>query len=292
MPGTDRSGWHGLVGRAVGDQQLWIEAFAIFNFGALVGDIYLAHSVNAFRREAEYVPLVGSVIMAALLAAVLPCRGTRADRVWRIAGHLVGWTAIGVGLVGVILHLDSAVFYDRTIRSLTYAAPFAAPLAYTGLGLLVIANRMVAPRTREWAEWVLLLAMGGFVGNFVFSLTDHAENGFFSGLEWIPVAAAAFATGFLIVPLTARVTRRYIVVTAAVLGTEAAIGVLGFVLHAHADLARGSGPLFGRIIYGAPPLAPLLFVNLAILGGIGLYALSFHVEPTRDADSTGSLREP
>ena len=85
-----------------------------------------------------------------------------------------------IGLTGVILHLDSQFFHARTLRSLTYAAPFAAPLAYTGLGLLLIVNRMVEPDDIEWAQWVLLLALGGFAGNFVFSLTDHAMNGFFN----------------------------------------------------------------------------------------------------------------
>jgi hypothetical protein len=83
-----------------------------------------------------------------------------------------------------VLHLDSRFFDERTIRSLTYAAPFAAPLAFTGLGLLLILNRLVAADSAEWAHWVLLLALGGFIGNFVFSLTDHAQNGFFNPVEW------------------------------------------------------------------------------------------------------------
>ena len=112
-----------------------------------------------------------------------------------------------IGLAGVILHLDSQFFFERTIRSLTYAAPFAAPLAYTGLGLLLIANRLVDPQSPEWAQWVLLLALGGFAGNFVFSLTDHALNGFFNPLEWLPVVSSAFAVGFLAVPFLMAVTR-------------------------------------------------------------------------------------
>jgi hypothetical protein len=87
--------------------------------------------------------------------------------------------------------LQSSFFYERTLRSLTYSAPFAASLACTGLGFLLIMNRMVEPETFEWAQWVLLLALGGFVGNFVFSLSDHVENGFFYPMEWVPVVASA-----------------------------------------------------------------------------------------------------
>ena len=113
---------------------------------------------------------------------------------------MVGWSAILIGLTGVVLHLDSAFFYERTIRSLTYSAPFAAPLAYTGRGFLLVLNRLEEPNSEEWARWVLFMALGGFIGNFIFSLTDHAGNGFFERLEWVPVGASAIAVGFLATP--------------------------------------------------------------------------------------------
>lgn len=258
------------------DPQLWIELFALFNFGGLVGDIFLAHSTNAFRERAEYVPLVFSAAAAVVLAGALPLRQAR-PAWWRAIGHIVGWAAVAVGLAGVILHLDSQFFYARTIRSLTYAAPFAAPLAYTGLGLLLIANRLVAPGTGEWARWVLLLALGGFVGNFVFSLTDHAQNGFFNAIEWVPVASSGIAIGFLLVPFLRPVNRAYLRLTAVILLAQALVGVLGFGLHAMADL-REAGPLLERILSGAPPMAPLLFVNLSLLAGIGLWVLPMSSE--------------
>jgi hypothetical protein len=181
------------------DHQIWIEVFALLNFASLIADIYLAHSENQFRRETEYVPLVFSIAATLVLAAIVPLRRAL-PAVWRDVGHAVGWLSVAVGLGGVVLHLDSRFFAERTLRSLTYAAPFAAPLAYAGLGLLLIANRMVDPKRREWAEWMLLLALGGFIGNFVFSLTDHAANGFFNPFEWLPVVSSACAIGFLLVP--------------------------------------------------------------------------------------------
>jgi len=253
-------------------RQLLVELFVLFNFMGLVFDIFLAHSENHFRRPSEYIPLYFSIAAAVTLAVIVPLR-RRWPAVWRDVGHLVGWLAVVVGVTGVVLHLDSQFFYERTIRSLTYAAPFAAPLAYTGLGLLVIANRMVDPESAEWAQWMLLLALGGFVGNFVFSLTDHAQNGFFSRAEWIPVVSSAFTIGVLVVPFVVRVTTPYLVGCAVVLGGQALVGIAGFALHGAADLRQPAPTLFEKVLSGAPPMAPLLFSNLAVLGWIALAAL-------------------
>ena len=257
--------------------QLLVELFVLANFAGLVVDILLAHSENHFRRGSEYIPLFFSIAAAAILAIVVPLRH-RWPAAWRDVGYLVGWIAVVVGLAGVILHLDSRFFYERTIRSLTYAAPFAAPLAYTGLGLLLIANRMVDPDSTEWAHWVLLLALGGFLGNFVFSLTDHAQNGFFNPAEWIPVVASALGIGVLVVPFVVRVTASYLLLCAAILGVQALVGVAGFALHVQADFRQPAQTILDKILGGAPPMAPLLFPNLAVLGLIALLALSRHAK--------------
>ena len=104
------------------DHQLWVELFALLNLGGLAADIFLAHSQNQFRRESEYVPLVFSILATLALAAVIPLR-RRMPAVWRDVGYLVGWLAVLVGLAGVVLHLDSRFFDERTIKSLVYAAP-------------------------------------------------------------------------------------------------------------------------------------------------------------------------
>ena len=264
MAGPNESRWN--------QPDLWVEAFAILNIGFLTFDIYLAHSVNQFGNRAEYIPLWFSATAPLVLVAALTQRNRRLIY-WKIVGQVVGWSAILVGLTGVILHLESSFFYERTIRSLTYSAPFAAPLAYTGLGFLLVMNRMVDSESVEWPQWVLLFTVGGFIGNFVFSLTDHAENGFFFAVEWVPVAASAVAIGFLCVPLLMRVSRLFIDVSAAVLILEAGLGLWGFVLHTMGNLQGPSLHAFDNFIYRAPPMAPLLFPNLMVLGIIGLWQL-------------------
>ena len=250
-----------------------VELFAILNVGFLTFDICLAHSINQFRNRAEYIPLFFSALAPLLLIFALAAR-RRSPAAWKYLGYFVGWIAVLVGLTGVIFHLQSHFFYERTLRSLTYSAPFAAPLAYAGLGFLIILNRMVDAETLEWAQWVLLLALGGFVGNFIFSVTDHAQNGFFRPLEWVPVVGSAIAVGFLAVPLLMRVSRRYIRLCQAILLFEGAVGLWGFAVHAAANLRGPSIHAFDNFIYGAPPLAPLLFPNLMLLGLIALWQLA------------------
>jgi hypothetical protein len=208
------------------DAQFLLELFVAANLAVLAGDIVLAHSVNQFRNPAEYIPLYFSAgAPFLLLVAHLAKSRWRSPDAWRDIGFLIGGISVLVGLAGVIFHLQSSFFAERTLRSLTYAAPFAAPLAYAGLGFLLILNRMVAARSMEWARWVILLATGGFFGNFVLCLTDHATNGFFLKTEWVPVVSSALATGFLIVPVLMPVTRRYLDLCLAVLGLQALVGV-------------------------------------------------------------------
>lgn len=259
--------------------ELWVEMFVTVNLAILAVDIVIAHSVNHFGKPAEYIPLYVSLVAPIVLVILTALRWIGGfQSPWRNMGYLVGWLSIVVGLGGVLYHLESRFFMDTTLKSLTYAAPFAAPLAYTGLGFLLVVNRMVEARSGEWARWVTLMALGGFFGNFVLSLTDHASNGFFARTEWIPVISSAFATGFLIVSLVMQVTRRFLDICLLVMIGQALVGVLGFWFHLQANLIEPGHTLWEKLVNGAPPLAPLLFPNLVGLAFIGLWALIPHVE--------------
>jgi hypothetical protein len=271
---------------------LWLEVFVIVNLAFLTLDIYLAHSVNTFHREAEYIPFWFSAVAPPVLLVALVLDERRGwEAVWRDVGYLVGWCAIAIGLVGVVLHLDSRFFHERTLKSLVYAAPFAAPLAYTGLGLLLVMNRMVDRRSEEWPRWVVLLGLGGVVGNFVFSLTDHAQNGFYHWTEWIPVVSSALAVGFLTTIYLTPITRRFLALCAVVLLIQVAVGVLGFVLHNRANLRGPSPHAFDNFVFGAPALAPLLLPNLTLLCGIGLWVLRAHLPKSEPSAPPPATRE-
>jgi hypothetical protein len=61
---------------------------------------------------------------------------------------------------------------------------------------------------------------------------------------------------------------------ALVLLAQAAIGVLGFLLHGMADLHGPSANLFQNVVHDAPPFAPLLLPNLVVLALIALWVLN------------------
>ena len=104
-------------------------------------------------------------------------------------------------------------------------------------------NRMVAHRSDEWAKWVLFLTLGGFAGNFIFSLTDHAGNGFFFKVEWLPVIASAIAVGMLLAPLVMNVRQQFVQLSWAVLLLEGS-RCLGFHLARSGQSARTFNPPF------------------------------------------------
>ncbi len=266
-----------------GDPLAWAELFALSNIAFLAVDVGIAHAVNAFAHPAEYVPVAFSLaapvvlVLAMVLGGLRPSIGREATgrrRSSRALGLAVGWSSIAVGVAGALLHLDSAFFAQQTLRNLVYTAPFAAPLAYTGLGLLLLLNRMVDSRTLDWSRWVIALALGGFVGNFVLTLADHAQNGFFHPTEWIGVAASAWAVsslGALLVVPDNRPLRRLV---AGIVAVQVGVGLLGTYLHITANLGAPAGSLWDSFLYGAPLFAPLLFADLAVLAAIGIWGLA------------------
>jgi len=55
---------------------------------------------------------------------------------------------------------------------------------------------------------------------------------------------------------------------------QAVIGVAGFVFHVVGDLRMTGASVFERTLGGPPPMAPLLFRNLVVLGWMALWDLA------------------
>ena len=254
-------------------RRLVVDLFVLANIAFLALDIYIAHNVNNFADPLEWVPFVFSVVASPVLALAIVAEWRFAPRLGRWLGLLTGWAAIAVGIGGMILHLRSQFFEAQSIHSLVYTAPFAAPLSYAGLGFLILMNRMIDANDKAWGRWVVLFGLGGFIGNFILSLCDHAQNGFFLLTEWIPVVSSAYAVAFfalaVLMPLDGSFLRACMYLAFA----QAIVGAIGFLLHIYGISGGVSSLLSENILFGPPLFAPLLFSNLAVLVGIGLYDL-------------------
>ncbi len=252
-------------------QKLAIEIFSIVNLGFLSVDIWLAHSVNGFHHKAEWIPFALSITAPALLLPGLFSGKDFHKTPWaRSAGFLVGWLCLATGFAGMIYHLQSQFFQLKNLHSLVYTAPFVAPLAYAGLGFLLILNRSKSVLPGDYPRYILFFAWAGWGGNFVLSLADHAQNDFHHPAEWIAVAAAALAFSFSLVALPRNTGKTYLQYTAGVMVLQIAVGTAGFALHLIANLQTETN-IWESFVYGAPLFAPLLFANLALLALIGLW---------------------
>jgi len=257
-------------------------AFVVANIAFIGGDIVIAHGANAFAEPMEWAPVVFSAVATPLL---VPSALGSKNPAFATVDLVVAWLAILVGAVGMVFHLESRFFEAQTLHSLVYSAPFIAPLSYVGVGLLLVLVRSEEAGTPRFGPWVLLLALGGFIGNFLLSLIDHAQNGFFRLTEWIPVGSAAFAIGFLVAALgwPGRGTYR---ACGWMMVVQVLVGFAGFGLHLAANFAPMpvEVSMADRFVFGAPAFAPLLFVNLAFLAGIGLWAAASPARlPAREA---------
>lgn len=256
-------------------RSLIIEFFVVFNMSFLALDIFIAHSTNGFSHPAEWIPFYFSLIAPLLLIVELGLNWSRKEQRHRLIGFLVGSFSSVVGIAGLLWHLQGSFFEFQTLKSLVYTAPFIAPLAYTGLGCILIMNRMEKQDGMVWSQWLIFFGLGGFFGNFVLALSDHAQNGFFLLAEWIPVISSAIAVGFLGTVLLRKCSCRFIELCIAIMVLQAFVGALGFYFHG-ITVTRGlSSSFFENLIYTAPVFAPLLFVNLAFLSGFGLLGVRY-----------------
>ena len=119
----------------------------------------------------------------------------------------------------------------------------------------------------------MLLALGGWIGNFALSLADHAQNAFFYRAEWIPVVASAAAIGALSVAVVEYQNRSYLGLCLGLMVVEIVVAGIGWLFHLYAIAVSPMEDLWERVLYSAPAFAPLLFADLAMLAGIGLATL-------------------
>src|SRR4051794_36146590 len=85
-----------------------VEIFIIANLAFLAIDVYIAHSVNAFERREEWIPVLFSVAAPLLLIAGAAIGGAVARRI----ALFTGWVSLAVGVGGMLFHLESHFFEE------------------------------------------------------------------------------------------------------------------------------------------------------------------------------------
>jgi hypothetical protein len=253
-----------LTKKFVIKKRILLEIFLIFNLFFLTFDILIAHAVNSFQHEAEFVPLIFSFV-GSIILAILFLYKNRWPGVSKNANILIGSISVFVGVLGLYFHLESSFLIDPNLKNLVYTAPVVAPLSYAGIGVLLIVNAVFSSKDVVWIKTTLVCGYLGLLGNFILSVCDHAQNDFFHLTEWIPVIASAAALA-LFAPLPmGKPNRGLVLCCEVVLLVQVLVGVIGFVFHLFANLASTGGKPVEAFVFGAPIFAPLLFINLAIL---------------------------
>lgn len=254
-----------------------LHIFIIINLSFLTIDIFIAHSINNFSNLAEWIPFYFSLTSPIFLIIELGKNWFNKNRKAQLISIIIGIISIIIGISGFIWHLHGSFFVYYTLKSLVYTAPFIAPLSYAGLGALLLMNCMVDQKSKEWSEWLILLGCGGFFGNFILSLSDHSQNGFFIVYEWIPVISSAIAVSFLVVTLIIKDSVQFINISIFVMIFQIIIGLWGFYFHYMTVLHGNETGYFEKVVYNAPIFAPLLFINLAVLSLFGLIDLKIKI---------------
>jgi hypothetical protein len=111
----------------------------------------------------------------------------------------------------------------------------------------------------------------GSLATVTSSVLDHARTDFTNPWLWVPTAVGIFATvvavllGALNNPSRGDILTYFVAMFLMIL-----VGVVGFFLHISEGLTTQGGIVIERFLRGAPPLAPLLFADMGVIGLIAM----------------------
>lgn len=256
---------------------------------------YLAHLISGSIKPMEAIPvffgpIAGLVLFLALFVRIQRKQVTLASLL--IIG--VAAASVGVGIIGSAFHWERDLVPVELGGSrlrwnwLIYGPPALAPLAFAGIGLMGIiaaledtkpeSGKLTIPglitlnTPLKQTQQLLWLVGLGLLAATVSSFMDHGRTDFENIFVWIPVVFGIFGSvvTILMAVYEKRTTSDYLIFFWSMM-LMVLVGVLGFGLHVNTDLAEGTGEVLrDRFIRGAPPLAPMLFANMGLLGIISM----------------------
>ena len=229
-------------------------------------DVLMAHSQNDVFRW-ELIPLVYTPFA---VLAILAQMTLRPNALVRRTFLTVMWSGVVVGVVGTYMHLagNGTSSAETLHRLLVEGSPVAAPIAFAGIASFALASDRFRGTVRR--SKLLELVGLGFFGAVTAAFLDHARLSFIPSYSLIPLVTGTLALVSCIYVAHVRPSRRETYICLSVLALNVLVGVLGFAFHLLGDLEGAPSVVWARILYRAPLLGPLLFCNLALLGGLSL----------------------
>ena len=229
-------------------------------------DVLMAHSQNDFFRW-ELIPLIYTPFaVLAILALMVFQLNVSVKRTFQT----VMWLGVIVGVVGTFLHLvGNATSSQQSLYSLLIAgSPIAAPIAYAGIASYSLASEHYRGTARR--SKLLILVGLGFLGAVIAAFFDHARLGFMPSYTLIPIITGTLAAVTCFYMAYSQPNQGETYICLSVLSLNLLVGILGFGFHLLGDLAGTQTIVWARLMYRNPLLGPLLFCNLAMLGGISM----------------------
>jgi hypothetical protein len=260
--------------------------FLALNYLIVFLDVTIAHAADAFSPVYEWIPVLFCPLatIAAILVLFKPKPGI--INTLHMGLNLLG---ICIGVLGFIFHFMGVIGGNSfSLTKLVGGNPVFAPLAFIALGIIgAIAGMDDRPRLKRYGltqktRWLLMATGFWFFATALVAFFDHASTQFGNFYTWFPVYIGFFAASVVFLQAFSsldKMTSRLFAITVVL---SMLIGLLGFILHLSADLSGGFS--WRRVFYGAPGLAPLLFCDLAIWGGL------VYLDPIVSADKEEPLQ--
>lgn len=251
-------------------------------------ETYVAHLISGTIVPREWIPIAFG-FASGLLLLVAGAIAVRHRSAATVIASLVFVASIGVGLLGAYFHLVRAAVpfgpagEQLSVPLLVWAPPVFGPLMFSLTGLIGLSaawledppdsgslvllggRRLDLPLSKTRA-YLFIVSLGS-LATVISSVLDHARTDFSNPWLWLATGIGVFAATVAFgLGGVARPTRLDVWTYLLAMLLMLLAGTLGSVLHVLANTTDTGHVVVERFIRGAPPLAPLLFADIGLIG--------------------------